>query len=160
MKELVSGLFTIAPARYSTWRNVPELDAFCGCCRLLTKPSIQLKEVIEAHHELMEFCRGCEQLYGPEFITPNMHMHEHLGDTILDFEPIYAFWLFTFERYNGLLGNIDSNKKASFEITFLKGFYRMPMLQTSFETRQSNSTTLPKPSSSGALLKTLRHPPR
>lgn len=54
-----------------------------------------------------------------------MHIHGHLKQCILDFGPIYAFWVFSFERYNGLLGNIDSNKKGSFEITFVKRFLEL-----------------------------------
>ena len=39
-------------------------------------------------------------------MTPNMHMHCYLADCVRDFGPIYGFWLFSFERYNGLLENI------------------------------------------------------
>ena len=47
---------------------------------------------------LMEFCQRFESLYGSEYVTPNMHLHCHLYDCILDFGPIYSFWLFSFER--------------------------------------------------------------
>ena len=30
-----------------------------------------------------------------------MHMHTHLKEDILNFGPVYEFWLFSFERYNG-----------------------------------------------------------
>ena len=33
----------------------------------------------------MEFCEKFEVLYGQEFVTPNMHLHCHLYDCILDF---------------------------------------------------------------------------
>ena len=38
-----------------------------------------------------------------------MHLHGHLKECILDFGPIYAFWLFSFERLNGVLGSYHTN---------------------------------------------------
>ena len=40
-----------------------------------------------------------------------MHLHCHLEEIILDFGPIYGFWLFSFEHYNGFLGNYPTNRK-------------------------------------------------
>lgn len=42
-------------------------------------------------------------------MTPNVHMHGHLKDAILDYGPIHSFWLFSFERYNDILGNQPNN---------------------------------------------------
>jgi hypothetical protein len=44
-----------------------------------------------AHKLLHEFVIGVVELYGPEMVTPNMHLHLHLKDSIQDFGPIYAF---------------------------------------------------------------------
>jgi hypothetical protein len=38
-----------------------------------------------------------------------MHLHLHLKECILDYGPLYAFWCFPFERYNGMLGNFPTN---------------------------------------------------
>lgn len=35
-------------------------------------------------------CKPCVHLYGKSFVTPNMHLHGHLQDTVLDFGPCYA----------------------------------------------------------------------
>ena len=40
-----------------------------------------------------------------------MHLHYHLKDCILDFGPVYSFWLFSFERLNGVLGSYRTNCK-------------------------------------------------
>lgn len=40
-----------------------------------------------------------------------MHLHGHLADCIKDYGSVYGFWLFSFERYNGTLGNFHTNKK-------------------------------------------------
>ena len=61
---------------------------------------------------LMHFCRRFGQLYGKEAITPNMHLHAHLRECIQDYGPIYSFWLFSFERYNGMLGNFPNNQRS------------------------------------------------
>ena len=42
---------------------------------------------------------------------PNMHMYLHLQDILLDYGPASAFWLFSFERYNGILGNFNTNMR-------------------------------------------------
>ena len=39
----------------------------------------------------------------------NIHLHGHISDCIRDFGPVYAFWLFTFERLNGILGSYHTN---------------------------------------------------
>ncbi|OAD68441.1 hypothetical protein PHYBLDRAFT_173437 [Phycomyces blakesleeanus NRRL 1555(-)] len=51
-----------------------------------------------------------------------MHLHLHIQETILDFGPVYSYWLFAFERYNGLLKNISTNGKDGFEATFMRCF--------------------------------------
>lgn len=58
---------------------------------------------------------------------------------MLNFGPIYAFWLFGFERYNGLLGNIDTNKKGSFEVTFAKHLSKNTRLQIIFSASRLTS---------------------
>ena len=95
---------------------------FVDACRLMVKPSITIDEIQEAATLIHQFCTGVEDLYGPEEITPNMHLHMHLDVMIEDFGPLYAYWLFSFERYNGYLKEIDTNQKDSFEATFMKRF--------------------------------------
>ena len=47
-----------------------------------------------------------------EVITPNMHMHAHLKECIEDYGPLHSFWLYAFERYNGILANIPNNNRS------------------------------------------------
>ncbi len=47
---------------------------------------------------LMQFCSMFEELYGKDKYTINIHLHGHIKECILDFGPIYSFWLFSFER--------------------------------------------------------------
>lgn len=39
----------------------------------------------------------------------NMHLHLHLLHSFQDFGPANAFWLYAFERYNGILGSFHTN---------------------------------------------------
>ena len=77
---------------YKCWLN------FVKACRLLSQPMIKISDVGAAHSHLLTFCCDVEKLYGTGRITPNMHMHIHLADCVLDYGPVYSFWLFSFER--------------------------------------------------------------
>ncbi|KAG2227270.1 hypothetical protein INT45_008514 [Circinella minor] len=86
------------------------------------KLSITMDKVKESNNLLLQFCIGVQRLYGAEEITPNMHLHLHMVSTIEDSGPLYAYWAFAYERYNGYLKDIDTNQKDSFEMTFMKRF--------------------------------------
>ena len=78
----------------------------------MCRPYVHVREIEEADELLMAFCTGLERLYGKEAITPNMHLHGHLKECILDVGPLYAFWCFSFERYNGLLEKMKKSWHA------------------------------------------------
>ena len=59
----------------------------------------------------------------------NMHLHSHLISSILDYGPVYAYWLFSFERFNGMLGNIPTNNR-SIEVQLMKRFISDQLLQS------------------------------
>ena len=74
----------------------------------------------------MDFCKLFEQLYGQRNYTINMHLHAHLMECVLDFGPVYSFWLFSFERLNGVLGSYHTNcKNISLQLMrrFMSGQY-------------------------------------
>ena len=75
--------------------------------RILKKDDVTTADLL-----FLTFCKKFEQLYGPEHCTPNLHLHLHLKDCILDYGPSHAFWCFSFERYNGLLGSFHTNNKS------------------------------------------------
>lgn len=58
---------------------------------------------------LITFCKEYETLYRASMCTPNMHLHLHLKDSLLDYGPVYAFWCFPFERYNGIFQSFQKN---------------------------------------------------
>ena len=61
---------------------------------------------------LLQFCRRTERMFGKNHITPNMHLHCHLLECILDYGPLHSFWCFAFERCNGILGYIPNNNRC------------------------------------------------
>ena len=83
------------------WRH------FVLACRWLCKESVTNDDVTVANSLLLMFGRRLKNLYGERYITPNMHMQCHLCDCVRDYGPLHSFWLFSFERYNGLF--LESN---------------------------------------------------
>jgi hypothetical protein len=52
----------------------------------------------EAQERLRDMAYLIENVYGPEFITSNIHLALHIPDCCRDYGPMYSFWLFPFER--------------------------------------------------------------
>jgi len=48
-------------------------------------------------------------LYGAEKCSPNMHLHLHLKQCILDYGTACSFWLFACERTNGFLSSLPND---------------------------------------------------
>ena len=82
---------------------------FVKACHILCRRSITSKQLDDADSFLITFCQKFVELYGQEHCTMNMHLHGHIKDCILDFGPVYSFWLFSFERLNGVLGSYHTN---------------------------------------------------
>lgn len=91
---------------------------FVQASRLLSSPMITVEDAEKGHKALLEFCTTFESLHGSEKVTPNMHLHTNC---INDYGPIYSFWLFSFERYNGMLGNYKTNQR-SVELQLMRKF--------------------------------------
>ena len=85
---------------------------FILACRIVLQFELTETDVSLADALLLQFCKRVERLYGKTYITPNMHLHCHLKECILDFGPIHGFWCFSFERYNGILGELPNNNKS------------------------------------------------
>ena len=79
-----------------------------ACCHLL-QPFISHADLDKADKCLIECCKAFEDLYGKEHCTPNMHMHLHVKQSVLNYGPVYGFWCFPFERFNGILGSFQKN---------------------------------------------------
>ena len=94
---------------------------FVQACNILVSPMLKIHDAMEGHKLLLQFCKQFQRLYGKDKVTPNMHMHMHILNCILDYGPVYAFWLFSFERYNGILGSYRTNNR-SIEVQLMRHF--------------------------------------
>jgi len=80
------------------------LGNFVRACSLLVCRIIDNNALREAHDRLLSMARLIEENYGPEFITPNIHLSLHISECCNDYGPVYTFWCYSFERMNGILG--------------------------------------------------------
>ena len=89
----------------------------------MTSRILYVEQIKQADQLLHAFCTTFETLYGEQYVTPNMHMHGHLISSLLDYGPVYSFWLFSYERYNGILGTFPTKQK-SIEVQLMRRFLR------------------------------------
>ena len=96
-------------------------------CRCILKFNPTKRDVDLADALFLRFCTKFESIFGGERMTPNMHLHCHLKECIVDFGPLRNFWLFSFERYNGILENQKTNN-ANIEPQLMKQVIRVKKL--------------------------------
>ena len=102
----IPALHGLLPSEHlECWRH------FVLACRILCQNSLSFDDVTLADALLLAFCRRVERMYGESAITPNMHLHGHLREVLKEYGPVQEFWLFSYERYNGILGHQPSNNK-------------------------------------------------
>ena len=107
----------ILPDRhYKCWHT------FVTACLKLVSPIVRMTDARIADHLFIKFGTEVESLYGKTVITPNMHLHCHLYESVLNYGPVYTFWLFAFERYNGILGDFNTNRRDNIEIQLMREF--------------------------------------
>ena len=82
------------------------LGHFVWACNLLVLKIITEDDLNKAQERLKDMAYLIEHVYGPEFITSNIHLALHIPDCYRDYSSIYSFWLLPFERLNGYLGKI------------------------------------------------------
>ncbi|CAB4414564.1 unnamed protein product, partial [Rhizophagus irregularis] len=93
------------------------LTHFVRICSILVSRIIESDMLQEAHRRLVKIIKLIEVQYGRNKITPNLHLSLHLSECCHDFGPLYAFWCFSFERMNGILGSLpNSNRKIEPEL--------------------------------------------
>lgn len=108
------------------------LATFVRATVILSKRMLNFTDVETADRLLEHFCKSVERIYGHNYCTPNMHLHLHLKDTLLNSGPAHATWshatwCFSFERYDQLVGSASTNNK-SIESQFMKRFLKTQMI--------------------------------
>jgi len=90
-------------------------------CRRLCVRMISEADLDTVHGHIVEYCQIFTDLF-PRRVKPNMHYCLHFREDCLNFGPVYSFWLFSFERYNGILSAFETNNRC-IETTFLRKFW-------------------------------------
>ena len=95
----------------SLWDHLSIVDQkilthFVRVCLILVSQIIETDLMEEAHRRLIKIVKLIEEHYSRNKITPNLHLSLYLCECASDFGLLYAFWCFSFERMNGILGNI------------------------------------------------------
>ena len=113
------------------WRNwitiySPDLRncwlLFVQAVRMITGCILSQREVNEADSLLQQFfCSKFQELYAAW--TANMHMLLHLKQSLSNYGQTYAFWLYAFEQFNGILGSFHTNNNH-IESQIMKKFSR------------------------------------
>ena len=99
------------------WNIIPKehwecWNLFVKAVKMISCRVIKLSDLSEADSLFLAFCVRFQELYGEKECTMNMHLHLHLFQSLQDYGPPNAFWLYAFERYNGILGSFHINNKA------------------------------------------------
>ncbi|GES80286.1 hypothetical protein RCL_jg7379.t1 [Rhizophagus clarus] len=84
---------------------------FVRACSLLVCRIIDNNMITEAHKRLLKVALLIEEHYGPEKITPNLHLCLHIRECYQDYSPLYSFWCFSFERMNSVLGSFPNSHR-------------------------------------------------
>ena len=93
----------LPPSHYNCWHLFVKAT-YLFCRRTITRDQIE-----EADTYIMMFCNRFRDLYHQRACTINMHLHGHLMECIKNYGPVYSFWLFAFERLNGIMGSYHTN---------------------------------------------------
>ena len=99
-------------ATVSLWEHLSDVDRkiltyFVRVCSILVSRILEVDSLNEAHQKLIEVVKLIENNYGRDKVSANLHLSLHLHECSSDFGPLYAFWCFSFERMNGVLGNAN-----------------------------------------------------
>jgi hypothetical protein len=111
--------FILIYATTITWDLLDNADKeilsyFVRACNILVCRIVSKSGLKEAHRLLLSMVKLVEQHYGPETISPNMHLCLHICECVYDYSPTHSFWCYSFERMNGLLGNIIQIKNSRY----------------------------------------------
>ena len=105
----------LTDSQYAMWLVFVQACSLL-CSRIITQHGITLADEL-----IHKYCCLFQEEFGRSECYPNLHMHCHLKECLLDFGPAASFWLFSFERMNGLLGSFHTSNK-SVEIELFRKF--------------------------------------
>ena len=90
---------------YNCWQR------YAKAIKIICAHAISKTNIIAADDLLQQYCNNFEQLCGSASCTISMRKHLHLMKCMYDYGPIYSFWCFPLERFNGQLDSFQTNSK-------------------------------------------------
>lgn len=84
------------------------------CSRVISKQRLE-----EDRKICKDFSR---KKFGRLYCIPNMHLHFHLKECVLDYGPISFLWCISFKCFNGILGKLNNNNKQTTEVQIMRQF--------------------------------------
>ncbi|XP_030600828.1 uncharacterized protein LOC115790939 [Archocentrus centrarchus] len=111
----------ISNSHYDMWCD------FVQACIILCSRVISINRLEVADRHLQTFLSKFVKLFGPLHCTPNMHLHLHLKECMLDYGPVYSFWCFSFELLNGTLEKFHHNNRR-IEVQIMRKFLQNQQL--------------------------------
>ena len=94
---------------------------YVSACSIYCSSILTIQDINRADELMKSFFVAAQTLYGPSFLSINIHLHLHLQEVFKDYGPCYGYWLFSFEWYNGMLGKYNTNY-LSIKLQLLRRF--------------------------------------
>ncbi|KAE9387733.1 hypothetical protein BT96DRAFT_837285 [Gymnopus androsaceus JB14] len=100
----------------------------CMSVRLLATKQVSMAQAFTGQTYFAHYCVAMIGL--GVILTINHHLAMHFADMIKRFEPVYAWWLFAFERFNGMLEKVKNNSHdgGRVELTLLWNWVQSHLL--------------------------------
>ncbi|PIL31020.1 hypothetical protein GSI_05714 [Ganoderma sinense ZZ0214-1] len=90
---------------------------------LATRRSMDIARAEKFDSYMMHYLRTLRSVFR-HHLVPNHHLSLHLRQCLLLFGPVHAWWTFPFERYNGILQQLNTNNKTKdMPLTFMRYFH-------------------------------------
>ena len=86
------------------------LAGICVSLQVSVKACNNFGGTAKSRFDVVTVLPNFERLHGKSKVKPNMHLHGHLKGCVLDYGPVYNFWCFSFERFNGILSSFKNNQ--------------------------------------------------
>ncbi|RHZ58485.1 hypothetical protein Glove_373g11 [Diversispora epigaea] len=132
------------------WKYLEEVDRkiltyFVRICHLFVNRILETKSLDEIHKKIVDVVTLIEKKYGRNVITSNLHLSLHLSAYSHDFGPLYAFWYFSFERMNGILGSLPNSLEILNTRQFVRSFSEMNQFESTISGKEPFSGEMLKP---------------
>ncbi|KZT29817.1 hypothetical protein NEOLEDRAFT_1055472 [Neolentinus lepideus HHB14362 ss-1] len=100
----------------------------CAAVRIFASRTISMSQARLAQDFLVQYCRHQLQLGVPLMI--NHHLSMHLLEMVKLFGPVYGWWLFAFERLNGMFEKVNHNGHdgGRLELTLMRNWVQTQLL--------------------------------